>query len=269
MNGVDEVKDIFSLSQINLLEIGLILVGAWLLIILEQRLLPWLAVRSPNRRRHLLLATVPVLRLFIIIFAATLIVPRVIEPSFENMVAMMGALGLALGFAFRDYVSSLIAGVVTLYELPYRPGDWIEVNGTYGEVRSIKMRAAEIVTPDDTVVIIPHLKLWDQLIHNANDGGPNLQCVADFYLHPRHDAAQVRYALYDVALTSPFLQIDQPIKVVVQEKPWGTHYRVRAYPIHPGQQFAFITDLTVRGKALLTQLDVEFAQVPAMMDHSS
>jgi small conductance mechanosensitive channel len=269
MNGVDEVKDIFSVSQVNLLEIGLILVGAWLLIVLEQRLLPWLAVRSPDRYRHLFLATVPVLRLFIIIFAFTLIIPRIIEPTFENMVALMGALGLALGFAFRDYVSSLIAGVVTLYELPYRPGDWIEVNGAYGEVRSIKMRAAEIVTPDDTVVIIPHLKLWDQLIHNANDGSPNLQCVADFYLHPRHDAARVKYALYDVALTSPFLQIDQPIKVVVQEKPWGTHYRVRAYPIHPGQQFAFITDLTVRGKALLTQLGVEFAQIPAIPEKSS
>ncbi|MCB1777204.1 MAG: mechanosensitive ion channel, partial [Candidatus Competibacteraceae bacterium] len=168
------------------------------------------------------------------------------------------------GFAFRDYISSLIAGVITLYELPYRPGDWIEINGTYGEVRSIKMRAAEIVTPDDTVVIVPHLKLWDQMIFNANDGGPYLQCVANFYLHPRHDAAQVRHTLYDVALTSPFLQIEKPINVVVQERPWGTHYRLRAYPIDPSQQFAFITDLTVRGKAILTQRGVEFAQVRAV-----
>ncbi len=269
MNGVDEVKDIFTVSQVNLIEIGLIVVGAWLLITLEQRLFPWLAIRSADRYRHLFLAMVPVLRLFIIILAVILIVPRIIEPTFENMVALMGALGLALGFAFRDYISSLIAGVVTLYELPYRPGDWITVNGAYGEVRSIKMRAAEIVTPDDTVVVIPHLKLWDQLIFNANNGGPHLQCVADFYLHPRHDAALVGRTLYDVALTSSFLQIDQPIKVVVQEKPWGTHYRLRAYPIHPGQQFAFITDLTVRGKALLTQLGVEFAQIPTMTEKAS
>lgn len=266
MNNADEVKNIFAINQVDLLEISVILLGAWLLIALEQRLLPWLAIRSPNRYRHLLLATVPVLRLFIIIFAIVLMVPRMIDPTFENMVALMGALGLALGFAFRDYISSLIAGVVTLYELPYRPGDWIEVNGTYGEVRSIKMRAAEIVTPDDTVVIIPHLKLWDQLIFNANDGGPHLQCVANFYLHPRHDAAQVRHALYDVALTSPFLHIEKPINVVVQEKPWGTHYRVRAYPIHLGQQFHFISDLTVRGKAILTQQGVKFAQVPVVTE---
>lgn len=266
MSDVDAVKNILVVSQAHLIEIGLILIGSWLLIALEQRLLPWLAVRSPDRYRHALLATVPVLRLLIIAAAFALIIPRIVEPTFQNMVALMGMLGLALGFAFRDYASSLIAGVVTLYELPYRPGDWIEVNGAYGEVRSIGMRAAEIVTPDDTVVVIPHLKLWDQLIFNANDGSPNLLCVADFYLHPRHDAALVRHALYDVALTSPFLQIDQPIHVIVLEKPWGTHYRLKAYPIHPGQQFGFITDLTVRGKATLTGLGVEFAQVPAIAE---
>ncbi|MGF1615794.1 MAG: mechanosensitive ion channel family protein [Gammaproteobacteria bacterium] len=264
MNGVDGVRSIFAVSRANLTEIILILVGAWLLIALEQRLLSWLAVRSRDRYRHYFLATVPLLRLCIMVVAFILLIPRIIEPTFENMVALMGMLGLALGFAFRDYVSSLIAGVVTLYECPYRPGDWIEVDGTYGEVKSIGMRAAKIVTPDDTVVVIPHLKFWDQLILNANNGGPNLQCVAHFYLHPYHDAALVRHTLYDVALTSAFLQIDQPIKVVVQDEPWGTHYRLRAYPIHPGQQFQFITDLTVRGKAALTSLGVNFAQVPAM-----
>ena len=73
-----------------------------------------------------------------------MVVPVLVEPSFENMVAIFGALGLALGFAFKDYANSLIAGIVTLYEMPYRPGDWIEVNGQYGEVRSIGTRAAEV-----------------------------------------------------------------------------------------------------------------------------
>ena len=163
-------------------------------------------------------------------------------------------MGLALGFAFKDYVSSLIAGVVTLYEALYRPGDWIEVNGAYGEVKSIDMRSAEIVTADDTVVVIPHLKLWDQLLFNANDGGHNLLCVADFYIHPRHDAAQVKHTLLDLALTSAFLQIDKPINVIVLEKPWGTHYRFKANPIDPHRQFHFITDLTVRGKAALIEM---------------
>jgi small conductance mechanosensitive channel len=264
MNGSRNISEIFrTLSQANLVKIGLIVAGAWLLIALSTRLLPWLANRVSGRFRFYILSSVPVLRLLIIIVALVLTITRVIEPTIENLVVLLGALGLGLGFAFKDYVSSLIAGVVTLYEAPYLPGDWIKINGAYGEVKAINMRSAEIVTPDDTVVVIPHLKVWDQLIFNANAGGQNLQCVADFYLHPRHDAAQVKHTLNDVALTSPFLQIEQPINVIVLEKPWGTHYRLKAYPIDPRQQFHFITDLTVRGKAALNKLGVEFAAMPA------
>jgi small-conductance mechanosensitive channel len=129
-------------------------------------------------------------------------------------------------------------------------------------VKSIGMRAARILTPDDTVVVIPHLKLWDRPIFNANDGSHNLMCVADFYLHPRHDAHVARETLFDVVLTSPFLKIERPVNVVVSEKPWGTHYRVKAYPIEPGQQFNFTTDLTVRGKAALSALGINFASYP-------
>ena len=83
-----------------------------------------------------------VLSLLIIMVSVVLIVTRIIDPTFENLVVLLSATGLALGFAFKDYISSLLAGVVTLYELPYRPGDWIAVNGAYGKVRSIGTRAA-------------------------------------------------------------------------------------------------------------------------------
>ncbi len=263
MNGSGNISDIFrQITQANLIQVGLIILVAWLLIVLSQRLLPWLAERVAGRLRLVLLALAPVLRLLIILGAFLLIIPRIIEPTFENLVALLGALGLALGFAFKDYVSSLIAGVVTLFEMPYRPGDWIEVSGAYGEVKSINMRAVDIVTPDDTVVVIPHLKLWDNLIYNSNDGGQNLLCVTDFYLHPNHDAAHIKHTLHDVALTSAYLQLKQPVVVIIKEEPWGTHYRLKAYPIDPRQQFHFITDLTVRGKAALTKLGVEFATVP-------
>jgi len=50
----------------------------------------------------------------------------------------------------------------------------------------------------------------------------------------------------------------------VLEKPWRTHYRLKVYPIDARQQFHFLTDLTVRGKAALTSLGVEFVALPAV-----
>lgn len=260
--GVDTALLLSSLNTNHLLAIVAIVIGAWVAIAVSSRTLTFLTKKVPARFRFYLQSLIPVLRLLFICLALILIVTSVIDPTIENLMVLLGALGLGLGFAFKDYIASLIAGVVTLYEGLYRPGDWIEINGAYGKVKAINMRSAEIVTPDDTVVVIPHQKIWDQLIFNANDGSQNLQCVADFYLQPQHDAVVVKQLLYDVALTSVYLQLALPINVVVSEKPWGTHYRLKAYPVEPGQQFNFITDLTVRGKAALNKRKVNYATAP-------
>jgi small-conductance mechanosensitive channel len=263
MNQSNQVVNIFgNLNEAALIQVIIIIAAAIGLIIFARQFFNWLAEKMTGQYRLYALASVPVLRFLIIILAVVMIIPRVVEPTFKNLVAVLGALGLALGFAFKDYVSSLIAGVVTLYEMPYRVGDWIEIDGAYGEVKSINMRTVEIVTPGDTVVVIPHIKLWDRLIFNANDGTRNLQCETDFYLHPHHDGCRVMEALKDVALTSPYLKVENPVKVVVKEELWGTRYRIRAYPVYPGDQFEFISDLTIRGKAALLKLGVEFASVP-------
>ncbi|OJA05264.1 mechanosensitive ion channel family protein [Halomonas sp. QHL1] len=246
----------------TLITLGVVLLATIVLIIVSQRGLNWIGNRMHGQLRFRIFALVPMTRLLILITALAIIVPTIIEPSLQNMVTLMGALGLAIGFAMKDYVSSLIAGVVSAVELPYRPGDWVQIEDTYGEVKHVGLRTVDIQTPDDDLVYVPHLKLWDHAVYNANNGGTSLQCVASFYLHPEHEAGWVRKALRDVALTSAYLKFDQPIIVVAEEKPWGTHYRIRAYPVDPRQQFLFITDLTLRGKKVLSAAGVQSAMLP-------
>lgn len=251
----DSAARIFRTPDLAMLgDVALIVVATTLLIAAIQRLLPWIGNRLHGKRRLQLLALVPALRLALILLAFVLIVPLVIKPSMQNMVALLGASGIALGFALKDYASSLIAGLVAVGETPYRNGDWVQIDGVYGEVRHVGLRALQLVTPDDTVVTVPHARLWSEPVHNANDGSPRLMCVAEFHLHPRHDAALVRQLLADVALTSPYLYLKKPVAVLVEETPWGTLYRVKAYPVDARQQFRFTSDLTVRGKAALARI---------------
>lgn len=245
-----------------LMTLGVLLVTTILLTVVTQYVLSGLASRLNGPIRFRVFALVPLTRLVILITALAIAVPIVIEPSLRNMITLLGAIGLAIGFAMKEYVSSLIAGVVSAVELPYRPGDWVKIDDTYGEVKHVGMRTVSVRTPDDDLVAVPHLKLWDTAIFNANNGGISLQCVASFYLHPEHEAGWVRKALRDVALTSAYLKFDKPIIVIAEEKPWGTHYRIRAYPVDPRQQFLFITDLTVRGKQVLSAAGVTPALLP-------
>jgi len=257
MSNAETVLAIFrEAGEINVIRIVAILVSAWLILLFDQRLLPKIARSFPGRLRVHLLALVPTIRLAVIIVAAIMVLRRIIEPTAENMVALFGFIGVGLGFALKEYATSLIAGTTALYETPYRPGDWVTIGGVYGEVQSLEFRAVRILTPDDTVVVIPHSTLWSSPVHNANNGTTLLQCVADFYLHPDHDGAVVRRRLRDVALTSPYVRLSPDPVVVSSHTPWGTHYKIRAYPIDPDQQFTFITDLTERGTAALAGLAV-------------
>ena len=227
-----------------------------------RRLLLRVAETVPPRFRLSVLRTIPVIRLLIGIGAVMVIVPILVEPTFRNIVALVASVGVTLAFTLKEYGSSVAAGLMTVLENTYQPGDWIEVDGAYGEVRSIGARATRIVTPDDTEVIIPHTRLWSTSIFNASSGNRSLLCVTDFYLHPDHDAAAARTCLEDVARHSAYRKPESPITVIVLEKPWGTHYRLKAYVKESREQFLFMTDLTVQGKAALRSLGIRFAQVP-------
>jgi small-conductance mechanosensitive channel len=254
MDSPPELTRLFNtLDRAAMLELALIVIAALTLIIVSQRLLPWLANRLHGTVRHHVLASVPLVRLVVIVAALILALPVIIEPSLRNMVAILGAAGLAIGFALKDYASSLIAGVVSAFEQPYRPGDWIEIDGYYGEVVHVGMRTVALVTADDDYITIPHLKLWSSAVRNANNGSPTLQCTASFHVHPEHDANRALATLEDVAMTSPYLSFDEPVVIAIREETWGSRYTIRAYPIDPRQQFRFVTDLTMRGREALAR----------------
>jgi small conductance mechanosensitive channel len=84
---------------------------------------------APLRLRLPILRVIPILRLSVGIAAFAVIVPILVEPTFRNVVAIVASVSLALAFVLKDYASSLVAGVVTVIEGPYQPGDWIQWTG--------------------------------------------------------------------------------------------------------------------------------------------
>lgn len=75
----------------------------------------------------------------------------------------------------------------------------------------------------------------------------------------------MRRRLDEVAETSAQRKPETKVSVVAQEKPWGTHYKLKAYVKESREQFEFITDLTLRGTEALRAIDLRFAQGPYLM----
>jgi small-conductance mechanosensitive channel len=180
------------LTWSHVLLVLVVLVSCRFLIGIVRWLVRRAAENAPTHRRLLVLRTAPIARLLIAIAGIAIVIPILIEPTFEDDVALIATVAVALAFALKDYVSCLAAGVVTILENTYQPGDWIEVDGIYGEVKMIGTRAVHIVTADDTEVIIPHARLWSTSAFNASSGNQSLLCVASFYLNADHDGDAVR-----------------------------------------------------------------------------
>lgn len=250
------------LQDISFLEIALVIAGTWAAIAAIRAILPYIAERGPNQVRLYLLGAVPIARLVLMVAAILWIVPIIFNVTFQNFILIAGAASVAVGFAFKDYVSSLVAGVVAVFERPYRPGDWVTIDGDYGEVQSVGLRAIRIRTASDDVVHVPHGQLWNDNVSNSNDGEHTLMCVAEFHLAPDHDAARLRAHLQDVALTSAYLEWDRPVAVIVDETPYGTRYRLKVYPFDMRDQFLFVSDLTVRGREAILSAGARTAALP-------
>ena len=79
---------------------------------------------------------------------------------------------------------------------------------------------------------------------------------------PITDGIAVRRALAEIGEASGLRKPESPVKVMAIEMPWGTRYQIKAYANDSREQFAMITDLTIRGKDRLRTMGVTFAQAP-------
>jgi len=83
-----------------------------------------------------------------------------------SFVAIIGAAGLAIGFALQGSLSNLAAGVMLIIFKPVKVGDYIEGGGSAGTVEVVGIFVTTLVTPDNKVISIPNSTLTGGNITN-------------------------------------------------------------------------------------------------------
>ncbi len=77
-----------------------------------------------------------------------------------------GAIGVGVGFGLQKVVSNLVSGVILLLDRSIKPGDVIEIDGTYGSVIALNARYASVQTRDGKEYLIPNEDLITQRVTN-------------------------------------------------------------------------------------------------------
>ncbi|MDD6031509.1 MAG: mechanosensitive ion channel family protein [Kiritimatiellae bacterium] len=82
------------------------------------------------------------------------------------LVASLGVTGVVLGFAFKESLGSLAAGLMIALNHPFKVGDYVTVAGVEGAVVELNMMATVLSTADNKKVTVPNNAVWGRAITN-------------------------------------------------------------------------------------------------------
>lgn len=99
-------------------------------------------------------------------FGAALLAMAGLGIPLSGLAVLGGAIGVGLGFGMQQIVANFISGVILLTDRSIKPDDVIEVDETYGVVKSLGLRYASVITRDGKEHLIPNEMLITDKVVN-------------------------------------------------------------------------------------------------------
>jgi small conductance mechanosensitive channel len=129
-----------------------------------------------------------------------------------SFVAIIGALGLAVGLALQGSLANFAGGVLILVFKPFKIGDIIESQGQSGAVIEIQIFNTILLTPDNKTVILANGAVSNNTVVNYSRHG-NIRVDISLEIDPQNDMDAVRKIAIDACLSHPLVLAD-PAPVV-------------------------------------------------------
>jgi small-conductance mechanosensitive channel len=128
--------------------------------VLEQRV-----SKLPNMTPSVQVLLTKLFKIFVITIAIVAAMNSV-GIDLTGLAVFSGAIGVGIGFGMQKIFANLISGLLILADKSIKPGDVIEVAGTYGWVNTLGARYASVVTRDGVEHLIPNEELINQRVSN-------------------------------------------------------------------------------------------------------
>jgi small conductance mechanosensitive channel len=82
------------------------------------------------------------------------------------LIAGIGVAGVGVGLAVQGVLGNLVAGLTIIFTKPFKVGEWIEIAGVAGQVRTIELFSTTLTHTDTSRVVIPNRKIIGDILHN-------------------------------------------------------------------------------------------------------
>jgi small-conductance mechanosensitive channel len=119
-----------------------------------------------------------------------------------GILASSAVLGLVIGFAARQSIGNMIAGVVLAISQPIRIGDRVSFEDTTGRVDDITLTYTYIDPGDGRLVVVPNESIVSGTIANLSTGDRSAPVTISAWVPPSTDLGEAEKALKGVGADS-------------------------------------------------------------------
>jgi small-conductance mechanosensitive channel len=149
-----------------------------------------------------------------------------------------------IGFAARQTLANVVAGVMLAVTQPIRVGDWVRFEDHYGVVEDVRLNYTFLRTGGNERVVIPNEKLAAGVLVNETLTGDAVGLDVAVWIPAAADAARAVAVLRELA--------DAEV-TVAETVPWGVRLAVGSESVAPGDRAAHEADLRARCHARLRE----------------
>lgn len=136
--------------------------------------------------------------------------------NITSLVALLGAISVVLGFAFKEILSNILGGILLLIFKPFKVNDVIQINNYTGSVAKIEMFYTKIINAQNEMVLVPNGKLVSSEVKNftvKNKRRLDLVIGVDY----KSDIQQVKNILQDIVEQCEYVLKEEKITIGLGE----------------------------------------------------
>jgi small-conductance mechanosensitive channel len=162
-----------------------------------------------------------------------------------------GAFGLGLALSLQKVTSNLMSGVIILMDRSIKPGDVIELGGTFGWINSLRARYVSVATRDGAEYLIPNETFVTERVVNWSHSDRRVRQEIKFGVTYDCDPHEVRrMVVAAVAEVERVMKDPPPVCHLVEFGDSSLNFTLRFWIDDPEQGLA-----NVKGMAMLAVWD--------------
>lgn len=186
----------------------------------------------------------------------------------SSFLAAFGAFGLAVGLALQSNLSNFASGLLILVFKPFKAGDWVNINGVEGSIKSIQMLNTAVITKDNRTVFIPNSSITSSQVSNSSYLGDRfIPFVFDInYQNDHHKAIAV---IKEIFLKDKRVLNAESMEIGIKEFA-DNSVRIAAYPkVHSADYIPVYYDTMSKVKDAFDKnhIDIPYPQRVIYIQH--